>query len=636
MINNETLEPSPASENRSRLRGELVLYIVALVILGVFMGVRSFDGSEDRWAEAVREMMLTGDWLHPSNNFEIYFDKPILSYWLIGGAATLFGGLNEWTLRLPSLIFALITLWSTVRIFTVMFTHRVGLIAGWLLFSCYGFVHWANSAEADMAQLGMIMLSLAWFFHVKDRAKFHHYLLFYVMLAIGTQFKGMPALIVPVLVAAIWCIMNGEVRRQISLGHVVAFLLALPLHVAIPLLADYIAPSAGVVWPHDGAHFCEFAVCPGKIGAFELFIRENITRAVDPFDHNNPWYIYFLEVPRIVLLWTPVCILALFATLAKVHKLPRNTLTLLVMMAGIFVVFTLSGSRRWYYILPIAPFVMAMTAVFIEEHLEHKWFAASVQGLRYLAITAVSLLVISLLVWPFWVKIMEHSLPLLLWLSLPTLGIALMVLLIADERDADFISTLALPPRAGTVIILVATLSTGLFVIIEAVSNDYRTTRPFLLETHEMVKLIPNSQMISYLTDDSNELLYYWGFTSRNDIIHQRKARRIPDEKDLRPREEQIASYMAATADKLIEMLHAKAATGDTVVLISRNENMVALERWGVPAAPEFDREKPDYVEARTLGEPEKEAKFYVWILKSEDILNANTENKGGINGDGQ
>ena len=62
---------------------EIVLYIVAFISIFSLLGVNSFFRSEDRWAEIVREMLLTGDWFHPAIDFVIYFDKPLLSYWLI-------------------------------------------------------------------------------------------------------------------------------------------------------------------------------------------------------------------------------------------------------------------------------------------------------------------------------------------------------------------------------------------------------------------------------------------------------------------------------------------------------------------------------------------------------------------------
>jgi len=59
-------------------------------------------------------MFLTGDFFHPTIGGEPYFDKPLLTYWLIVGFSALTGALNEWVVRLPSAIFGLISIWATV------------------------------------------------------------------------------------------------------------------------------------------------------------------------------------------------------------------------------------------------------------------------------------------------------------------------------------------------------------------------------------------------------------------------------------------------------------------------------------------------------------------------------------------
>ena len=72
---------SVGNKRRSFGFAEITLYVVAFISIFSLLGVNSFFRSEDRWAEIVREMLLTGDWFHPAIDFVIYFDKPLLSYW---------------------------------------------------------------------------------------------------------------------------------------------------------------------------------------------------------------------------------------------------------------------------------------------------------------------------------------------------------------------------------------------------------------------------------------------------------------------------------------------------------------------------------------------------------------------------
>jgi 4-amino-4-deoxy-L-arabinose transferase-like glycosyltransferase len=64
------------------------------------------DETEPLFAEAARQMTVTGDWITPYFNGETRFDKPPLVYWLMAIGYNLIG-VNEWAVRLPSAISAI-------------------------------------------------------------------------------------------------------------------------------------------------------------------------------------------------------------------------------------------------------------------------------------------------------------------------------------------------------------------------------------------------------------------------------------------------------------------------------------------------------------------------------------------------
>ena len=56
-------------------------WVFAWFVLFTCLDSLSAIRSEARWFEVVREMLMTGDWLHPRINGQPYFDKPLVSYW---------------------------------------------------------------------------------------------------------------------------------------------------------------------------------------------------------------------------------------------------------------------------------------------------------------------------------------------------------------------------------------------------------------------------------------------------------------------------------------------------------------------------------------------------------------------------
>ena len=81
----------------------LLLVLPMLIGLGNF---RLFDWDEVNFAECSREMLVTGQWLVPQIDYELFWEKPPLFFWLQAGAMSIFG-VGEWAARLPNVLAAL-------------------------------------------------------------------------------------------------------------------------------------------------------------------------------------------------------------------------------------------------------------------------------------------------------------------------------------------------------------------------------------------------------------------------------------------------------------------------------------------------------------------------------------------------
>ncbi len=83
-----------------------ILFIGGVAFLWCLGSVGLVDETEPLFAEAARQMTVTGDWITPYFNGETRFDKPPLIYWLMAIAYRLVG-VNEWGARLPSALSAI-------------------------------------------------------------------------------------------------------------------------------------------------------------------------------------------------------------------------------------------------------------------------------------------------------------------------------------------------------------------------------------------------------------------------------------------------------------------------------------------------------------------------------------------------
>ena len=359
------------------------LFYLAVVFFLLFFGLgqRSLSGSEDRWAEIARNMLVHRDWFHPTINGEVYFDKPLLSYWLIGFFATLTQTLNEFIVRLPGALTGLLTLFCAYKIAVDLFDRRTAWLCCCLIITSYGFLFWTHTASAEISNMALITAAVAWFVDRRERTDFSSYLVFYVICAVGSQLKGLTAVVVPLLVIAPWLLREGRWRAHVNLYHLAALVVA-----SLFFLLPYLGASLQPLPPGVEAQ-------RNQLSGIDLLIRENIVRFFNPFDHDDPFYSYLYEVPRIVFPWAFLLIAALLRYVPKYATASRSERWLLDALALVFFFFTLSGSRRWYYILPIMPFCMMLIAAYLADPGQHRWRRPALVATQIILYAVAALLI---------------------------------------------------------------------------------------------------------------------------------------------------------------------------------------------------------------------------------------------------
>lgn len=342
-------------------RGQsLALWIVAALVLFGGLGVPSLRGSEDRFAEITREMLLTGDFLHPRLNGESHFHKPLLSYWAIALASWLVGTLNELAARLPSAVAAFVALLATVRLGAELWGPAAGRVAGWVLLTSYGFLFWGRTAAADMENLAAVILAVAWFRMREDRPMASLYIVFGLICAVGAQAKGLAAIIVPIVV-----LMPHLLRFRRWRDHV------RPMWLLMALVASasvYLAPFVWAEITRDGGSGVEAIRAGDPESGLYMVFQENVRRFYAPHDHRGSVFTYVAALPVLLLPWSLVFVGALVDCARDRLRLDPETRWVLWAIALVFALFTLSGSRRSYYILPILPFcALLIGAVLVSE-----------------------------------------------------------------------------------------------------------------------------------------------------------------------------------------------------------------------------------------------------------------------------
>ena len=277
------------SSSAVRRRSEVVFWCFAGFMLLIFLGHNALWGLEGRCAEVVREMLLSMDFFHPEINGVAETVRPPLSYWATLPAAILFGA-DEFTLRLPAVLAALVLLWATRMIARKLFDEQTSLVSMWILFSTYGFIFWGRVAAPDMANAAAAACAVMIFLYWEEKPTLANYIAFYLLLALGTLFKGIPMVGVVLLLILPVAVVRGNLKRYIDFRH--AFALALGVAIGLmPYLYSYVA---------DGGSVGRAAANSGV----DMFWKTQVLRILDARYSGEPVYSYLFNLPRIILPWS--------------------------------------------------------------------------------------------------------------------------------------------------------------------------------------------------------------------------------------------------------------------------------------------------------------------------------------------
>lgn len=494
----QSAEPAVCVPNKvggaHQKRDAILLLSAAALLLFLGLGWRSLWAAEGRWAEVTREMLQTGDFFHPTIGGEPYFDKPLLTYWLRAIIAAMTGMLDELVVRLPSAIAGIVAVWATVRVGTRLWSARTGKIAGWLLLTTYAFVFWARTGTADAENLAVIILAVAWYWSRRDRLNFPAMLVFYLIVFVGALTKGLTAVAVPILVVLPDFLVERRWRLLLRPGHILAFAIGAVLYLSTFAYASFTQPAGY------------------QSSGLGLVFQENILRYFRPIDHRGPVYLYIYMLPVLLLPWTPLFLMAAAGVVEGWKGLDRHTRWLVRAIILMFLFFTVSGSRRSYYILPILPFCSLLMAVFVGRLRQAKLSGFRRRALDFQKATFTGLIAFELAI-PLILIISKRVIDFEAPLSFYVAGLVVGLIAALTARICTRIARKSTPaegmdealwPQIAVALVLLA----GYFCWQENILEANRTERPFARQLQARITGSPPMRIGIFPKSNANILFY--------------------------------------------------------------------------------------------------------------------------------
>ena len=377
------------SEFRNRPLAPLLLsllWLCAIAWVGFLWNLGNIglvDETEPLFAEAARQMTVTGDLITPYFNGETRFDKPPLIYWLMA-VAYRFLGVNEWAVRLPS---ALCAIGLTCLGFYTLSKEEgrrkkeegrrneeeekfppspippLFLSTPWIGAALIALnpqtIAWGRTGVSDMLLSACMCSALLAFFlgytleEDREKAGFSTasasrfpnkwYLTFYVLIALAILAKGPVGIVIPALIVGCFALYLGNFRqlwremRPVS-GILIILAIALPWYILV-------------------------TIANGQTYIDSFFGYHNFQRFTEVVNkHSAPWYFYFLVVLVGFAPWSiylPVAIARTrFWQRSYWRRQPRSaqlSLFALFWFGCIFGFFTIAVTKLPSYVLPLLP-----------------------------------------------------------------------------------------------------------------------------------------------------------------------------------------------------------------------------------------------------------------------------------------
>ncbi len=338
----------------AKLRVYILAGLIAVGGIAFFLGLGRLaltGPDEPRYAEVAREMFVTGDYISPRLAGCLWFEKPVLLYWMTASAYQLFG-VNEFAARFPSALAALAALIFVYYALSRAVSHSLAVVSSLALATCGLFIGYARSATTDMVMAATMTIAFlsAFLFTATKRARNLHWILCWAAVGAAVLAKGLVAIVFAIAILVVYFFIAGQLK---SVGW--RYWLA-GLVVMLAVASVWYAP---VTARHGWAFIDKFII----EHHFQRYLTER-------HSHPQPVYYYLLIAPASLLPWT----FFLIPAIQRIRRLRpradrRDLLALFAWVwAGVMIIFfSFSGSKLPGYILPAVPALVIIIGIEIER-----------------------------------------------------------------------------------------------------------------------------------------------------------------------------------------------------------------------------------------------------------------------------
>ena len=337
----------------------VLLYIAFVGVILFFWGLGDsglLDETPAKFAAAARSMSITGNWLTPISNGINRFDKPPLTYWLMGLMYSIpeqssWDALGSFSARFPSAVsslFLMIVLGDTLIRWpqkNTSFTKRTAVVTA-LAFALSPFVMiWSRIAVSDALLCGTFGIGMLFQWRCYVKPLQNSWVYAWIMLAFAVLAKGPVAIVLMLFSLLLFGIFQRDIGTLIRVlkpgyGTLITLVISVPW-----FIAEYLIE--------------------GKVFLQSFFVYHNFQRFTTVVNSHQENIFFFLLMLVIASLpFSPLLILGVYNGLIQIKdnlikgkNKPSESLLVfsIAWLLAVFLFFTMSATKLPSYWLPATP-----------------------------------------------------------------------------------------------------------------------------------------------------------------------------------------------------------------------------------------------------------------------------------------
>jgi 4-amino-4-deoxy-L-arabinose transferase-like glycosyltransferase len=328
--------------NKTLVRGSyLIIFLLCIPLFFIGLGNPPLiDPDEPVYAATGRTMLLSGHfagWWSPHYNGALWFDKPPMTYWLIGLSMKLFGG-TALAARFPSAVCALLLVILTGVLCKRLWPRTVlaGFWASIAIATCVQTVILARAAVTDMILALLLTMALIGLWNwLIDERDLWSLVLMGAATGLSTLTKGPVAIVLVGGTVLFFLLITKQASRLrnpfLWLSLFVALLISLPWYLSM-------------IHEH------------GNLFVQGFLEANNLTRYVHSEHPQTSSPLWFAPVLLgFIFPWTVPLLFSVWAAVRSARAGDRGALLAIIWIGWVFVFFSASQTKLLTYIYPLYP-----------------------------------------------------------------------------------------------------------------------------------------------------------------------------------------------------------------------------------------------------------------------------------------